>query len=380
MRAVFFRELFCLLMVLPLGFSACTRSASPENDIKTSSSGYVCPTVEIPVKVESTELNLLARAGYIPRDMIECFELVYNAKVNLYQYSSNEEMYVKIAAGGIEYDLAQPSSRIVPLLVRERYLQELDHSRLPVLANIDPNYLDLAFDPENRFTIPYQSGADAIVVNTSAVTSPPRSWADLWNNEYVGRMVFLDDGRAVIGLTLLVLGYDINTTNIAHLEEARNKLMELAPNIKFFDSDSPKTALIAGDVDLGVIWTPEAFIARQKKDEFEFIYPTEGAILWQNTWAILRDAPHTDAAYAWINYTMQANLFWMVLRDFPCINPNIAALEYVRENKPELYFTYMNSPITNPPLEVIQNGHYIEDVGKTTTLYDNIWVEIKGGN
>lgn len=380
MRAIFFHELFSLFVVFSLVLSACAGSVSPENDIKTASSGYECPAVEFPVEVKSTELSLLARTEYIPRDMVECFELMYNIKVNLYQYSSNEEMYVKIAAGGIDYDLAQPSSYIIPLLVREGYLQGLDHARLPVLANIDPNYLGLAFDPENRFTIPYLSGANAIVVNTSAVISPPRSWADLWNDEYVGRMIFLDEGRTAIGLTLLVLGYDINTTDAAHLEEAKNKLLELTPNIRFFDSDSPKTALIAGDVDLGVIWTAEALLVQQKKPNFEFIYPIEGAILWQNTWAMLKDAPHTDAAYAWLNYTMQANLFWMTLRDFPYTNPNIAALEYAKENKPELYSAYANLPITNPPLEVILNGHYIEDVGKTTTLYDNIWVEIKGGN
>lgn len=380
MKAVFFRNSFRLFVFFSLFLSACAGNASPKNGIKTASSGYECPAVEFPVEVKSTELSLLARTEYIPRDMIECFELVYNVKVNLYQYSSNEELYVKMAVGGIDYDLAQPSSSIVPLLVREGFLQELDHTHLPVLANIDPNYLDLAFDPENRFTIPYLSGANAIVANASAVKSLPRSWADLWNDKYMGRMIFMDDGRASIGLTLLVLGYDINTTDTAHLEEAKRKLLELIPNIRFFDSDSPKTALVSGDVDLGMIWAAEAFFVQQKKPNFEFIYPTEGAILWQDTWAMIKDAPHADAAYAWLNYTMQANLFWVMLRDFHRTNPNIAALQYAKENKPDLYSAYMNSPVTNPPLKVLQNGHYIMDVGEAATLYDDIWVEVKGGN
>ena len=79
-------------------------------------------------------------------------------------------------------------------------------------------------------------------------------------------------------------------------------MAELVPNIKLFDSDSPKTALIAGDVDLGMTWTGEAFLAQQENPAIQFVYPTEGAILWQDNWAMLKDAPHPDAAYAWLNY------------------------------------------------------------------------------
>jgi spermidine/putrescine-binding protein len=170
--------------------------------------------------------------------------------VNRDEYSANEEMYAKLSAGGAAYDLVQPTDYIVSLMAREGLLQELDHNKLPVLANFDANYLDFSFDPGNKYTIPYQAGTDAIVYNADAVTTPPTSWADLWNPEYAGRMVFLDDSRAVIGLTLLTLGYDVNTKDPAQLDEAKAKLKELVPGIKLFDSDSPKTALIAGDVDL----------------------------------------------------------------------------------------------------------------------------------
>ncbi|RXM21925.1 spermidine/putrescine ABC transporter substrate-binding protein, partial [Citrobacter sp. AAK_AS5] len=90
----------------------------------------------------------------------------------------------------------------------------------------------------NDWTIPYQAGTDAIMVNTEAVTELPTSFADLWNPEYAGRMVFLDDSRAVIGFTLLTLGYDPNTQDPAQLEEAKARLAELTPNVKLFDSDS----------------------------------------------------------------------------------------------------------------------------------------------
>lgn len=374
-------NLLAVLIIASLSLTACsggTGESTTDSGEKVTSTGYVCPEPEYPAEVTSTELNIFVWTEYIPPEMIECFELVYGVTVNRDEYSSNEEMYAKISAGGSNYDLTQPTDYIIPLMIRQGLLQELDMTQLPVMENFDPSYLDSSFDPGNKYSLPYQAGTDAIVVNTDAVENVPQSWADLWNEEYAGRMVFLDDSRATIGMVLLTLGYDVNTTDPAELEEAKNKLAELVPNVKLFDSDSPKTALIAGDVDLGMTWTAEALIAQQENPAIEYIYPTEGAILWQDNWVMLADAPHADAAYAWLNYTNQGNIFWMMLRDFPYTNPNTAALEYAEANEPDLYETYMSSPITNTPPEAVANGHRIEDVGEATPLYDNIWVEVKG--
>jgi spermidine/putrescine-binding protein len=342
--------------------------------------GFQCPAPEFPAQVTSTELDLLVWTEYLPLDMIECFELVYGVQVNRDEYSSNDEMYADASAPGAAYDLALPSHYMVPLMARQGLLQELDHTRLPVLQNFDPNYLDLEFDPGNRYTIPYQAGTDAIVVNTETVETIPRAWADLWNEEYAGRLIFLDEPRETIGVALLTLGYDVNTTDPAHLEEAKRKLAELVPNIKLFDSDSPKTALSNGDADLGMTWTAEALLAQQENPAIQYIYPAEGAILWQDNWAMLKNAPHPDAAYAWLNYTMQGNIFWMMLRDFPYTNPNAAALEYAKERQPALYEIYISSPITNTPADVLRRGHRIADVGDAVSLYESIWAEVKSGS
>ena len=374
-------KLLALLAVASLTLAACggaAATATPAKSAKVTSTGYECPEPESPAKVTSKELNLFVWTEYIPPDMQECFELVYNVKVNRDEYSANEEMYAKLSAGGTAYDLVQPTDYIVSLMIRQGLLQKLDHDKLPALKNFDPNYLNFSFDPNNEYTIPYQAGTDAIVVNTDAVTNPPKSWADLWNPDYAGRMVFLDDSRAVIGATLLTLGYDVNTTDPDQLNEAKAKLAELVPNVKLFDSDSPKTALIAGDVDLGMTWTGEAFLAQVEKPSIQYVYPTEGAILWQDNWAMPKDAPHQDLAYAWLNYTMQGNIFWMMLRDFPYTNPNKAALDYAKDNEKEIYDAYINSPITNTPAEAIKNGHRIDDVGDALPLYDQIWTEVKG--
>ncbi len=343
-----------------------------------ASSGFACPAPKTRTTVTSKQLNLFVWTEYIPDDMIECFERVYDVTVNRDEYSSNEEMYAKLSAGGASYDLVQPSDYFVGLMIKQGLLEKLDRSKTTVLGNLDANYLNLAFDPNNEYTIPYQAGTDAIVVNGDKVEQAPTSFADLWKPEYAGRLVLPDDSRTVIGLTLLTLGYDPNTRDPAQLEEAKARLSQLVPSVKLFDSDSPKTALIGGDVDLGVVWTGEAVEAQREDPGFQYIYPSEGAFLWQDNWAMPAGAPHADAAYAWLNYTLQDDLFWLMLRDFPYINPNRAALDYAKAQQPELYQQYMDSNATNVPAGAIANGKRLEDVGDATPLYDRIWTEVKG--
>lgn len=382
-------KFFSLLTVLVLAsmmLAACGGGTEPavtepaSSGPKITSSGFECPEPSPRVEVTSKELNIFVWTEYFPQDMLDCFELVYDIKLNRDEYSSNEEMYAKVSAGGTAYDLVQPTDYIVPLMIRQGLLQELDHAEMPNMVNFDAGWMNQDFDPGNTYSVPYLAGTDAIVVNTATVENIPTSWADLWKPEYAGRMVFLDDSRAIIGMTLVTLGYDPNTTDPAQLEEAKNKLAELIPNVKVFDSDSPKTALIAGDVDLGVVWTGEAFIANQENPDIQYIYPSEGPVLWQDNWVMLKDASHVDAAYAWLNYTMQGDVFWLTIRDFQYTNPNGAALAYSKENQPEVYKAYTDSPITNPPADVVAKGFGIKDVGDATPLYDDIWVEVKGNN
>lgn len=345
---------------------------------KVTASGFACPEPQTPAEVTSKELNLFVWTEYIPTEWKECFELIYGVKVNHDEYSSNEEMYAKLSAGGSTFDLILPTDYIVSLMVSQNMLEKWDMEKLAIMGNIDDGFKDLPFDPGNQYTLPYMAGTDAIIYNSDKVTDPPTSWADLWNPDYASRLVLLDDPRVVIGFTLLTLGYDINTRNAQELDEAKAKLTELIPNVKLFDSDSPKTALIAGDVDVGNVWNGEAFTAQQEDPAFQYVFPSEGTILWQDNWAMPAGAPHPDAAYAWVNYIEQGDLFWLMLRDFPYTVPNQAALQYAKENETELYDAYINSPITNTPADVLAKGVFMEDVGEATPLYDQIWTEVKG--
>jgi spermidine/putrescine-binding protein len=381
-------KVLALLVIASMMVTACGGGKKAQ----VTSTGFQCPEPNPRVDVTSETLNIFVWTDYIPQDTLECFQLVYDIKINHDEYSSNEEMLAKLTAGATTYDIIQPSNNFVGPLIRNGLIQKLDKGRLTVMGYFDPKYLGLPFDPNNDYTVPYEAGTDAIVYNSDVIKTPPISWADLWKSGCASKnMIMLDGAHDIIGATLLSLGYDVNSKDPKQLDEAKAKLLELAPCIKLYDSDSPKSALIAGDADMGITWTGDAFLASQANPSIKYVYPKEGAILWQDNYAIPVSAPHLDAAYAWINYSMQPDLFWMMLRDWPYNNPESATLDYAKGSDMQvtdadgnittlgaIYDAYINSPITNTPQEDIKAGHWLEDLGDASPLYDKIWTEVKG--
>jgi spermidine/putrescine-binding protein len=363
-----------LLLTLSLILTACGSAPQPESSAPDSA----CPQPSPKIEVTSTELNMFTWSEYIPQEIVDCFEEVYGIKVNHDTFASQGELLAKLERGASGYDVVQPSDDMVQLMVEKDLFAELDKTQLPVMSNFNPAFLNPAFDPDNKFSLPYQGGSTGIIYNTQTIQTPPTSYADLWNPEYAGRIVAVDDSRTMITITLLVLGYDANSTDPAQLEEAKAKLKELVANVLIFDSDSPKSALIAGEADLGIVWSTEAFSTVIEKPEFQYVYPQEGILLWQDNFAILKDASHTDAAYAWLNYLNQADVFWLVMRDHSGSNPNSAAVDFAKANHPDVYEAYIQSNISSVPSDAVTNGHWLKSLTpENATIFDTLWVEVK---
>jgi len=366
--------LFVFISVAVDGCAAKPKASAP----KVTSSGFVCPEPSPRVEFKSKVINIFTWTEYVPANIIDCFGLVYDVKVNVDYFSSNEELHTKMSFGSDvnPYDVVHPSDYMISVLIREGLLQKLDQGKLPNIKNLDTSLVS-AYGDTTNYVVPYQMGTQAIVYNSKTVTNPPASWADLWNPEYKGRIVAVDDSRVIIGMALLTLGYDVNTTDKAQLEEAKQKLLELKPNIRVFDSDSPKTPLVAGDVDLGIVWNGEAFLTQKENPAFKYVFPKEGAIIFYDGMGIPPHAAHPDASYAWFNYLLQGDVFWQTMVDFPYTNPNQASLEFAKANHPDVYKAYMASPVTNTPPDIFAKGHDIKDPGDALILYDAIWTQIK---
>lgn len=332
-----------------------------------------------PAESESQELNLYAWSEYVPQALLDNFTAETGIKVNYDAYSSNEELMAKLQAGASGYDVIIPSDYTVTILTNQGLLEKIDLAQIPNFKNIGDPYKNRDFDPGNQFTVPYQWGTACLVVDTSKVTTPITKWADLWSPEFEQRVVLLDDEREVLGMVLMTLGYDRNSTDPAELEQAKTKLIELMPNVRLFDSDSPKTALLAGEVWLGLTWNGEAALAHAENPDIDYVFPEEGCSIWFDNLAIPKDAPHMDAALKFMNFVLDPANSVLISLEFPYSNPNLAALDLMKTQEPEAYEAYINFPATNPSAEQLSRTYPVKDIGEATALWDRIWTEAKGG-
>ncbi|EKN41730.1 spermidine/putrescine ABC transporter permease/spermidine/putrescine-binding protein, partial [Clostridium botulinum CFSAN001627] len=321
-------------------------------------------------KTEKQVLNIFNWSEFLPQSVIEQFEKEYNVKVNYSTFSSNEEMLAKLMGGNVPYDLVVTSDYAIEIMTKQKLIQPIDKNNVPNLANIDKNVLDLAFDPKNTYSLPYMWGGNNIVIDKTKITKKITSFDDLWDSEFKNSMVILDDPRVMIGLALQKNGYSINSKNPKELQKAKEDLIKLMPNVKAFDSESPKTLLINGEASIGYVWGTEAYLAKLENPNLEVVLTKEGVIPQYDNFVIPKKAKNKKLAEEFINFIYKPEISAQVSEEFPYANPNKAAYPLMDKDK-------LNDIAVYPPREAVEGNELIKDVGETTKLYDDIWTEIK---
>lgn len=316
-------------------------------------------------------LNVFNWSEYLPDSVIKEFETKFNIKVNYITYSSNEEMLARIMAGNEIYDVAVASDYMVDVMRKQKLMEELNIANVPNLKNIGDEFKNMPFDPGNKFSVPYMWGNGVIAVNTKMVPGTITSYADLWDSKFKNNLVVLDDERAIIGVALKKLGYSMNETDPAKLEQARQELLKLKANIKKFDSDSPSSVLIKGEAAAGYMWGAEAVLAEKGNKDIKTFSPKEGMYLWQDNFVIPKGAEHKKNAEIFINFILDAKVSAEISKEFPYANPNVAAHQYIDK-------ATLNNTTVYPTSNDMKIGEHLKDLEDATKLYDKIWVELKG--
>lgn len=322
---------------------------------------------------DKKEVNVFNWTEYIPEVVINKFEEKYDVKVNYSMFSSNEEMLAKVAAGGGIYDLTMASDYIVPAMVERDMIEPIDLSEIPNFKYLLDDYIDQEFDPGNKYSVPFMGNTLSLGVNPDTIGIDIReikSYKDLWRPELKDKLVVLDDQRMILGMVLKSLGYSANDTDPAHLEEVKVKMTELLPNIKAFDSDSPKTMMINGEAAGCLVWGPEIALAQREKPQIETIIPEEGLIITMDNWVIPKGAKNKELAYAFINFLMEPEISAEIAEYQPYINPNREARKLIDQE-------ILNNIAIYPPEEEMKRIEYIKDIGEAIKLYDRVWSEVK---
>ncbi|HLL91216.1 MAG TPA: spermidine/putrescine ABC transporter substrate-binding protein [Tepidisphaeraceae bacterium] len=321
-------------------------------------------------RAEEKVLDLFAWSEYVPTAVIEGFEKETGIKVNYTDYDSNETMLGKLLGGGSNYDLIQPSTYVIEALVKAKKLEPLDHAKLSNLKNIDPAFLNLAHDPGNKYSVPWMAGTVGIVVNTEKVKDDIKGYKDVFQEKHKGRIVALDDGREWVAWVLNAQGKDVNDITPEVLEQVRPTLAQWMKLVKVYDSDSPKTALTGGDVDLGLVWSGEgAILWREDKEKFKWVLPAEGVDQFVDSLAIPAGAKHPEAAHAFINYILRPEVSKLISEEFPYTNPNAEARKLLSEEDLANPASY-----PKPPLPPMRN---FTDIGAAAADIDALFTDLK---
>jgi len=141
------------------------------------------------------------------------FERLTGIKINYTTYDSNESMYSKLKGGGVSFDIVIPSDYMIERLINEDMLVEFDPSELSNYKYIDEKYKNLYFDPDNKYSVPYNVGMVGLLYNTTMVEGTPDSWSIMWNKKYSNNILNFNNPRDAFAIAQFLLGIDINTTN-----------------------------------------------------------------------------------------------------------------------------------------------------------------------
>ncbi len=327
-------------------------------------------------------VNVCSWGEYIDEELITRFEEETGIRVNYQTAESNEALYSLIKMGGADFDVIVPSDYMIARLIEEDMLAELDYDNIPNFDLIDDTYKHLSYDPENKYTVPYAWGTLGIIYNTAMVSEPITSWSAMFDPQYAGQVLMINNSRDAIGAALLSLGYSLNTTDESQLEEAFNLIKQAKDNgvYQAFVMDEVFGKMEGGNAAIAMYYAGDYLTMLENNEDLAFVIPEEGSNWFVDAMCVLKSSQHKDEAEEWINFIASTDANLANMDYIWYASPNTEALEeypaYYQEVNdeeldPELY------EIMAPSEETLARCELYENLPKATLrLYDSLWTRL----
>jgi len=242
-----------------------------------------------------------------PQEILREFETETGTKINYINFDTGETMLARLEASkGGNYDLVIVDDYIIELVIEQNLAQKLDISKLTNYKNINPIYQGQFYDPSDEYTVPYGAGVQTIVYDPSRVNINISGYRDLWNPSLANSVGIIGNFRVINGMALKVLGESYNTNNIATIRAAGDMLINLAPNVRLIMDDHLEDELLSGEISVGVMYTSQVTMAKIENPALKVVFPSEGIGFGIMAAFIPSKAPNPNAAYAFLNYILDA--------------------------------------------------------------------------
>lgn len=330
-------------------------------------------TLTSPLRGADAKLNIFIWSEYLDPQVVKEFEQRFACKVTVDVYEDAESMLAKLQGGGTGlYDLVVPPDHLVTPMVKLNLLAPLRPANLPNLKNLDAKFANPPYDRGNRFSVAYQWGTVGILVRPAAGRAVAESWGLLFDaRQQAGKFVLIDSVRDCLGAALKFKGHGLNATEVAHLREARDVLVEAKRRALGFDGGvGGKNKVLAKTADAAMAYSGDAARAVTDDPALRYFIPSEGSQIWVDNLCIPAKAPHRDLAEQFINFVLEAGIGARLSNFLQYATPNAAAKPFI---KPE----DLKNPTIYPPPEVMAKLEFLEDLGAKTRLYDEAWTQVK---
>ena len=386
LSTLMFVTIFVLLILYTLHKSHAEKIKSRDSSRMETASRWISlslvPVVFLVVlfgyystKTTSTgSLKVYNWGEYMDPQVLELFEKETGISVTYDEYETNESMYPIIAKGAADYDLICPSDYMIQKMSDEGLLEPINWSRIPNAKNIDDQYFEFArgYDENNTYSMPYLWGTVGILYNKKMVKGPIDSWGVLWDTRYQDDILMQKSVRDAFGVALKYLGYSLNTTDEAQLDEAKQKLLEQKHSgvVQAYVVDEVRDKMIAGEAAIGVIYSGEALTCMEENEDLAYVIPKEGSNLWMDNFAIVKGAKNKENAEKFLNFLCRPEIMKMNFEYITYSVPSSKARELLPDE-------YKNSTIAFPALDSLKNCEVLKYVGKDgDSLYNQKWKEI----
>lgn len=327
-------------------------------------------------------VNVCSWGEYIDEDLITEFEEATGIRVNYQTAESNETLYSLLKSGGADYDVVVPSDYMISQLIEEDMLAEIDYSAIPNFSLIDDRFKNLPYDPENKYTVPYTWGTVGIIYNTTMVDEEITSWSSLYDPKYAGQVLLIGNSRDAFGIALNYLGYSMNTTNEDEIREAYNLVKDAYDRGQFQGKvmDEVFQAMEGGNAAIATYYAGDFLSMQENNEDLAFVIPEEGSNWFVDAMCVLKDAPHKENAWKWIDFIASTD---SNLRNMDYIwyaSPNTEALEKYPEWYEEQYDEPLDEETYNiiaaPPETLERCEMYVVLPKHIRELYNELWIDL----
>ncbi len=309
-------------------------------------------------------------------DVIAAFEEAYpNIKVKYSTYDSNESMYAKLSGGGITVDVIIPSDYMIGRMRQEGMLQELNYDNIPNAQYIDPSFRGMAYDPEDKYSVPYTWGTVGIIYNTKYVDEADvTGWELLWNEKYADKILMFDNSRDAFGIAEYLLGYDVNTTDEAELKACADKLAEQKPVVQQYVMDQIFDAMENEEAWIAPYYAGDYLTMVEENEDLAFYRPAhQGYNVFIDAMCIPTCAQEKEAAELFINFMCSPEISAANLDFIGYSVPASESKQYMDEE-------VVNDPVSYPDAEELRNAssfdYLPEDVSRKM---ESLFMAVRNG-